>query len=119
MFKSLLNDREIQKQEKETVVAVLYEAKVEEEEILRLLKKYCKVGGVEALNILQNEKFINSPCRKLENYLLLEKGYNYEEADFLNNRYAIHVLATNPELSKVTPNKLYSFVKEYQKKFSE
>lgn len=114
MYHSLLEERQIELREKKTIVAALYEAKIEAKEILRLIKKYCNINEEEALNIFQNEKFINSPCRELEQYLLLEKGYDYETSDLFINKHVVRVLVNNPELIKLTPAKLYAVAKEHQ-----
>lgn len=114
MYHSLLEERQIELREKKTIVAALYEAKIEEKEILRLLKKYCNINEEEALNIFQNEKFINAPCRELEQYLLLEKGYDYKTSDLFINKHVVRVLVNNPELSKLTPAKLYAVAKEHE-----
>lgn len=116
MFHSSLEERQMEHREKKIVVAALYEARIEYEEILRLLKKYCNVNDEEALNRFKNEKFINSPCRRLEQYLLLEKGYDYETTNLFINKHVVRVLANNPELSKLTPAKLYAVAKEHEKK---
>lgn len=50
------------------------------------------------------------------NYWLVERGHNYEEADFLINRYAIKVRVNNHGLNKVIPDRLYGFIKECKKK---
>lgn len=94
---------------------MLYEAKVKDEEIFRLLEKYCNIDYEEALDILQNEKFINAPCRRLEQFLLLEKGYSPEAIDLFINKHVIRILAGNPELSKMTSDKLYAAAKEHEK----
>ncbi|MEG2379969.1 MAG: hypothetical protein RSB77_07115 [Bacilli bacterium] len=114
MYHSLLEEHQIELREKQTIVAALYEAKIEEKEILRLIKKYCNINEKEALNIFQNEKFINAPCRELEQYLLLEKGYDYKTSDLFINKHVVRVLVNNPELSKLTPAKLYAVAKEHQ-----
>lgn len=116
MYDSLLKNYKMTLQEKKRIVAILYEAKIENEQIFKLLKKFCNTDYEEALNLLQNEKFIDAPCRKLEEFLLLEKGYIYEDADLFINNHAICILANNPELSKVTPTKLYNFAKQHEKK---
>jgi len=115
MYNSLLEERQIGFREQSTIVATLYEAKIEGKEIIRLLKKYCNSNEEEALSIFKNEKFINVPCRELEQYLLLEKGYDYETAYSFINKNAIRVLYNNPELSKLTPAKLYAVAKEREK----
>ncbi|AWK52783.1 hypothetical protein DIC82_18065 [Clostridium beijerinckii] len=116
MYHSLLEERQIELREKKTIVAALYEAKIDGKEIIRLLKKYCNINEEEGLNIFKNEKFINAPCRELEQYLLLEKGYDYKTSDLFINKHAVRVLVNNPELSKLTAAKLYAVAKEHEEK---
>ena len=116
MYHSLFYHYRITQQEKKRIVAILYEARTKDEEIINLLKKYCNIDYEESLNILQNEKFIEAPCRRLEQFLLLEKGYSYKNVDLFINKHVISILANNPELSKVTPNELYTLAKEHEKK---
>ena len=116
MYNNLLNNYIMTLQEKRRIVAILYEAKIKEEEIINLLKKYCNIDYEEAINLLQNEKFIDAPCRKLEQFLILEKGYSYKDADVFINKYVINILTKNTELSKITPIKLYDLAMEYKKK---
>lgn len=122
MFHGLLEDQKNNIKAGKLVVAALYEAKVNENEILHLLKKYCNIDDIDAINLFQNEKYINSPCRRLEQYLLIEKGYDYNKAILFINKYAIKVLANNTSLSESSPSKLYDIVKKYegnQKKLNE
>lgn len=116
MYHSVLENRIMELKEKKIMVAALYEAKIKKEEIIRLLEKYCHVGEEEAINLFQNEKFINAPCRNLEQYLLTEKGYDHRMTDLFINKYAIRVLANNLESSKLTPDKLYLEAKKYEDK---
>lgn len=115
MYHSLLENSRMTLEEKKRIIAILNETKIKEKEIFDLLKKYCNMDYKEALNIMQNEKFINVPCRRLEEFLLLEKGYSYKEVDLFINNHVINILANNPELSKVTPSKLYDLAKEHEK----
>ena len=115
MYNSILEERQMELREKKTIVAALYEARIEEKEIIRLLKKYCNINEEYALKIFQDEKFINAPCRELEQYLRLKKGYDYKTSNFFINKHAIRVLYNNPELSKLTPAKLYAAAKEHEK----
>ncbi len=62
-------------------MGALYEAKVKDDEIMRVLTKFCEADKKEGINAIQNEKFILSPCRELYQYLLLNKGFNEYEAD--------------------------------------
>lgn len=115
MFHSFLKEQPIEQREKRRIAAVLCETKIKKDEVLRLIKKYCYVDDEEAVYLFQNEKFINAPCRDLEQYLLLEMGYDYEEVDLFINKFVISMLANNPELSKLTSSELYKFVKEHKK----
>ena len=115
MFHSFLKEQPIEQREKRRIAAVLCETKIEKDEVLRLIKKYCYVDDEEAVYLFQNEKFINAPCRDLEQYLLLEMGYDYEEVDLFINKFVISMLANNPELSKLTSSELYKVVKEHKK----
>lgn len=112
MYHSLLEEYKMEQQDKKRIVAILCEVKVKDEEIFYLLKKYCNIDPKETLVLIQNERLIDAPCRKLEEFLLSEKGYNYEDADRFINKYAIGILVNNPELSKITPDKLYIKVNE-------
>lgn len=98
-------------QTNKTVVAALYEAKVKDNEIIRLLQKYCGVNQDEAINYLQNEKFILFPCRNLFDYLIIEQGMDKEEADKLIHTKVRTLLANDTGLSKLTPAKLYEKIK--------
>lgn len=89
---------------------MLYEAKLKDEETIRLLLKYCNISEREAINLLQNEKFINAPCRKLEYYLLFEKGYDESATDIYIHNKAIGILTKNVELSKLTGAQLYEAI---------
>ena len=115
MFHSFLKEQPIEQREKRRIAAVLCETKIKKDEVLRLIKKYCYVDDEETVYLFQNEKFINAPCRDLEQYLLLEMGYDYEEVDLFINKFVISMLANNPELSKLTSSELYKVVKEHKK----
>ena len=56
MVIELSEERMIKHREKKMAVAVLYEAKVKDDEILRILQKFCNIDNEEAVNVLQNEK---------------------------------------------------------------
>ncbi|MBN2826556.1 MAG: hypothetical protein JXQ26_01105 [Tissierellales bacterium] len=89
------------------VTAALYEAKVKDDEIIRVLMKVCETDKQEAINAIQNEKFMFSPCRELYQYLLLDKGFNENDADKFIHTKAKRALAKNTDLSKLSPSKLY------------
>lgn len=97
------------------VTAALYEAKVKDDEIIRILIKVCQTDKQEAINAIQNEKFIFSPCRELHQYLLLDKGFNEHDADvFIHNR-AKPTLAGNTDFSKLSPSKLFDAINKANK----
>lgn len=107
MYAGSLEERQIRNNEIKLVTVALYEAKVKEGEILRVLMKVCNIDNGEAMNAFRNEKFIMSPCRELYQYLVLEKGFDDHDADvFIHNR-ARGALAGNAELSKLSPAKMF------------
>lgn len=96
---------------KKRLVAALYEAKVKDDEILRLLLKYGDMDEDEALLLLKNEKIVEAPCRNLYQYLILNVFADETEADkFIHNKARI-ALSNNIELSKLSPAKLYDEIK--------
>lgn len=89
------------------VTTALYEAKVKDDEIIRVLLKVCETDKNEAISAIQNEKFISAPCRELYQYLLLDKGFNKNDADTFIITKAKRALAKDTDLSKLAPSKLY------------
>ncbi len=112
MVIELSEEQTIEHREKKMAVAVLYEAKVKDDEIIRILQKFCNIDNEEAVDILQNEKIIEAPCRKLTQFLLLEKGFNADDADTFIHKYAKRKLASNTELCKLPPEKLYNEIQK-------
>jgi len=110
MYMGSLEERRARGNERKLVTAALYEAKVKDEEILRVLIKVCDIDKEEAVNTLRNEKFILSPCRELYQYLILEKGYDEHDADVLIHTKVKRALASNTELSKLSPAKLFDAI---------
>lgn len=108
---------EIQKRNNEIklVTAALFEAKVEDGEILRVLMKVCDIEREKAMTALQKEKFMLSPRRNLYQYLILEKGFNVHDADVFVHKYAKPALARNLELSKLSSAKLYAAINKANK----
>jgi hypothetical protein len=105
-----IEERKNRNNEIRLVTAALYETKVKEDEILRILMKVCDIGRKEAINALQNEKFMLSPCRELNHYLTLVKGYNAHEADIFIKKHARSALAGDTELSKLSSAKLFEAI---------
>lgn len=110
MIINSLEGRQIAHSIRVTVAAALYEAKVKDDEILRLLQKYCNIDAEEAEKIVCNEKYIEAPCRELRQYLLLEKGYSPHDADVFIHNSARSALANNIELRKLSPTKLFDAI---------
>ena len=110
MYLGPLEESRARSNERKLVTAALYEAKVKDDEIIRVLIKICDVDKEEAVNALRNEKSILSPCRELYKYLILEKGYDEHDADvFVHNR-ARAALAGNAELSKLSSAKMFDAI---------
>lgn len=115
MFIDSLEERRGRINNIKLVTAALYEAKVKNDEILRVLIKVCNIDREEAMSAVQNEKFMWSPCRELYQYLILEKGLNAHDADvFIHNRARV-VLAGNAELSKLSPEKMFDAINKANK----
>lgn len=110
-----LEERRARVNEIKLVTAALYEAKVKDEEILRVLMKVCDVARVEATNAFRNEKFMLHPCRELYQYLILEKGFEEHEADVFIHNKAKLALADNRELSKLSPAKMFDAINKVKK----
>ena len=104
--------RQAKAQTKRILTSALYEAKIKEDEIKRLLIKYCNIDDDEAIILIQNEKFINVPCKKLMDYLIFEIGYSYRDADIYVHNYAKSALAGNTEFSKLTASKLFEMIEK-------
>ncbi|WP_430787220.1 hypothetical protein VBD025_15870 [Virgibacillus flavescens] len=115
MYLRPLEERQITNDEIKLVAAALYEAKVKDDEILRVLMKECNIDRERAINAFQNEKFLMSPCKKLYHYLILEKGYNDHDADVFVRGSARSKIAGNTELSKLSPAKLFDAINKANK----
>lgn len=107
-----LEDRQNRNNVIKLVTEGLCETKVKEDEILRILMKVCDIDRKEAMNALQNEKFMLSPCRELYQYLILEKGFDAHDAEGFVRKYARTALAGNAELSKLPSAKLFEAIKK-------
>ncbi|MBD5507852.1 MAG: hypothetical protein HDR05_07350 [Lachnospiraceae bacterium] len=108
----LSEEQKIKHREKKMAVAVLYEAKVKDDEIIRILQKFCDIDNGEAMDILRNEKIIEAPSRKLTQFLLLEKGFSADDTDRFIHKYVKRKLASNTELCKLPPEKLYNEIQK-------
>ncbi|OIJ16512.1 hypothetical protein BKP45_21135 [Anaerobacillus alkalidiazotrophicus] len=114
MYLGSLEERRARSNEIKLVTAALYEAKVKDEEILRVLMKVCYADREEATNAFRKEKFMLYPCRELYQYMILEKGFEEHDAVFIYNK-AKRALADNRELSKLSPAKLFDAINKGNK----
>ncbi|KGP91984.1 hypothetical protein N780_15455 [Pontibacillus chungwhensis BH030062] len=112
MHLSSLEESRNRNNEIKLVTEALCETKVQENEMLRILMQVCNVSRNEAMNALQNEKFMLSPCRELRQYLIVKKGFTPQEAEAFVYKYARTALARNAELSKLSSAKLFEAVKK-------
>ncbi|WP_456274758.1 hypothetical protein [Bacillus sp. AK031] len=114
MYLGPIEERQIRNNEIKLVTAALYEAKVKDEEVLRVLMKVCEIDRERAMSEFQNEKFLLDPCRKLRQYLLLQKGFDRNDTDVFIHT-AKKALARNPELRKLSPDKLFDAINKTNK----
>jgi hypothetical protein len=115
MYSRFLEERPISNDEIKLVTFALYEAKVKDDEILRVLIKVCDIDRERAMTAYQNEKFIFSPCEKLYQYLIMEKGLDTHNADVFVRKHAKAALARNVELSKLPPAKMFDAINKANK----
>jgi len=90
-----------------TLTAALYETGVKIDQITLLLQKYVDVDYHTARNYIVMERLMDGPCRRLEEYLIMERGFSEEDAyDFVHKK-AERALSLNPDLAKLNADKLY------------
>lgn len=93
--------------------AALYEARVKDDVIIRLLVKHWLIHSDEAQEYLRIEKTIESPCRQLVAYLMTEEAITKEEAnEFITNNGVVNMLQSSPGLWKVLTKELYRRILE-------
>ena len=93
------------------MTAALYEARVDDNEIIRLIQKYYEISFSDAEEVLRNEKWIMHPCRLLEEYLKREQGYSKQEAvNYIIYHNTENKLQEKPELSKYNGKELYNYL---------
>ncbi|PEK99498.1 hypothetical protein [Bacillus sp. AFS017336] len=112
---SSIEERRIRHNEIKQVTAALYEAKVKDYEILRVLMKICNINRESAMSMLQFEKIIWYPCRELTQYLILEKGFDAHDANVFTYNIAKPRLESNTELRKLSPAKLFDAINKDNK----
>lgn len=116
MYKDSLAERRARSNERKLVTAALYEAKVKDDEIIRILMKVCDADRKQATDALRNEKFILCPSRELYQYMILEQGYEEHDADVFIHNKAIRALANNRGLSKLSPAKIFDEINKVDKR---
>lgn len=91
--------------------AALYEAKVKDDNIIRILQKFWGITDSNARERLRIEKTINYPCRSVAEYLMSEDAMTQDEADdFIINRGVLAYLREDRSAWKLSPKELVSKV---------
>lgn len=116
MYKDSLAERRARNNERKLVTAALYEAKVKDDEIIRILMKVCDTDRKQATDALCNEKFILFPSRELYQYMILEQGFEEHDADVFIQNKAIRALANNRGLSKLSSAKILDEINKVDKR---
>lgn len=95
--------------------AALYEAKVKDDSIIRMLQKFWGITDSEARERLRIEKTIEYPCRSVAEYLMSEEAMTKDEArDFIINRGVIDHLREERRAWKLSPKELVNKVESKQ-----
>lgn len=107
----LRHEDETVQQEREAgisiLTAALYEAKIKDPEIIRLLQKYYGLRENEAQEQIRIEKTINHPCSELESYLMSEEALSQQEAqDYIIDHGTVDLLRQERGLWKLSPKEL-------------
>lgn len=107
----LRHDDETAQQEREAgisiLMAALYESKIKDAEIVRLLQKYYGIRENEAQEQIRIERTINHPCRELESYLMSTEGFSQQEAqDYIIDHGTVDLLRQERGLWKLSPKDL-------------
>lgn len=107
----LRHEDETVQQEREAgisiLTAALYEAKIKDPEIIRLLQKYYGLRENEAQEQLRIEKTINHPCSELESYIMSEEALSQQEAqDYIIDHGTVDLLRQERGLWKLSPKEL-------------
>lgn len=107
----LRHDDETVQQEREAgisiLTAALYESKIKDTEIVRLLQKYYGLKENEAREQIRIEKTINHPCRELESYLMSTEAFSQQEArDYIIDHGMVDLLRQERGLWKLSSKEL-------------
>ena len=93
--------------------AALYEAKVKDEEIIRIIQKYYGIAESEAQECLRIEKRVDHPCRELQSYLMREEAFSAEEArNYIIEKGTVELLKKEQALWKLSPKELLKKIEE-------
>lgn len=96
-----------------TTVAALYDAKVKDDEIIRLIQKYYGVTHSDAQEQMRIEKTIEHPCRELQSYLMREEALSVDEArEFIINHGTVDMLIETRGLWKLSPKELLNKIED-------
>ena len=96
-----------------TTIAALYEAKVKDEEIIRLVQKYYGVTESDAQEQLRIEKTIEHPCRELQYYLMREEAFSPVEArSFILDHGIVDMLRETRGLWRFPPKELLKRIEQ-------
>lgn len=97
----------------QNTVAILYESKVDDEEIYNLLNKYWRIPRDDAIERLFYEKS-QAPLRELKLFLKMRGLSSKEIQKFMISNNVLMKLKKNPELRELRqkPDKLMKAVKE-------
>lgn len=107
----LRHDDETAQQEREAgisiLTAALYESKIKDAEIVRLLQKYYGLRENEAQEQIRIERTINYPCHELESYLMITEGLSQQEAqNYIIDHGTVDLLQQERGLWKLSPKEL-------------
>ncbi|OFK61211.1 hypothetical protein HMPREF2811_03200 [Globicatella sp. HMSC072A10] len=87
----------------------LFEAKINDDEIIRLLQKYYFLSEEECEKLMISERTVNLPCKELETYLVRSEGYTRDEAvNFIHEKGIPDFLRENKGAWKLSPGQLFS-----------
>jgi len=89
----------------------LLEAKIKDNEIIRLIQKYYILNEEEAEKLVISERTVNLPCKELESYLVRSEGFTRDEAiNFIYEKGIPEFLRENKGSWKLSPGQLLSKV---------
>jgi hypothetical protein len=88
-------------------ISALYDAKVKDEVIIRMLQKYWGLQEMDARERLRIEKTIQHPCVEVADYLMNREALTQEEADdYIYSHRVVDYLRTEKNAWKLSPEEL-------------